>query len=141
MIRSDGIYIAEPFEAIDSRNKSNNSSYWFNASLFLTDSSVHRVSKDGTIENLSDYKRSDFDESKSSKRRYSLENRKIILHSRYYYERDIIIEIKNSNELYNQYTKKSLFFISWEEIENSKGVFLIDFLNRFDRDKLEKKHM
>ena len=99
------------------------------------------TTKHDFIQNIQDFQKNDFSGKKPIYRRYSFSKGLIVLHKEKSYHGDVEIGIRNPRELYIRFSKRTLFFASWEEIEGSENVFLHDFLNRFDRDKLEKKSL
>jgi hypothetical protein len=141
MIRFDGIYLAEPLETYDARSKNQESFFCFNAYRFFQDHRISITMKHDFIWNIQDFGKNDFSGEKAEHKRYSVNQSLVVIHKERSYQRDIELQIRNPEELYVRFSKKTLFFVSWEEIESSENVFLHDFLDRFDRNKLEKKSL
>ena len=138
MIRFDGYYLEEPTKVINGRSKKRDPSYSFNSYLFNKDGFLLISSKHNYIELLNNFKKKDFNVSKSLKKEFQIEGNQLILKPSSKFGNNIALDIVSRNKLYNSKSDKYLHFISWEDSENSSKNVLSELLNSLDESKLKK---
>lgn len=120
MLRFDGYYIEEPTELYDGRVSKEKSSYSFTAYLFINNGRLKINIKHDFLSYLSDFRKEDFNVDSLLEQKFNVSENKIIIQKEFSFEEEMIIEIIDSNKLYNTNSKKNMYFISWEMIEKVK---------------------
>ena len=141
MIRYDGYYIEKPTKVINGRVKDYPVSFSATAFMFNQDNSLKIRSKHNNKELLSDFIKKDFTGSEVGlDKEFIIEGNHINIPKQKSYEGDIILDIINSEELFNRISQKPLKFISWKDVEEAKTPILLSIFGSLKEDNFQTRY-